>query len=112
MNVIAEMQMPPLSRGGVPIVCPVCGQHDDLTLVIDSQDFSESASLMRCDGGHQWAEPLLPRRLGAELLASKVRNNPGMIDWSAVGGPPDPSTLPTHGVRRPGGRFRRRRRRP
>lgn len=107
MNVIAEMVMPPLSRSGVPIVCPVCGQHDDLTLVIDSQDYSEAASFMRCDDGHQWAEPRVPRRLGAELLASKARNNPGAIR-TPDGSPFAPATP---GKRGTGGRRNRRRRR-
>lgn len=83
-NKIAEMQMPVLLRGEEVIECPVCGQYDDLTLIIDSDDFSDTASFMRCDDGHQWAEPRFPRRLGAELLALKERDHPEMIDWSAV----------------------------
>lgn len=74
--------MPPLFKGGVPIVCPVCGQSDELILVIDSQDFSEGASLMKCDDAHQWAEPRFPRRMGAELLARIQRTRPESIDWS------------------------------
>jgi hypothetical protein len=84
MNVIAELQMPPLVKAGVLVACPVCGQDDDLTLIIDSDDFSESASFMRCDDGHQWAEPRVPRRIGAELLARKARDHPDTIDWSQV----------------------------
>lgn len=84
MNVIAEMQMPPLFKGGVLIVCPVCGQDEDLTLIIDSKDFSEGASFMRCDDGHRWAEPRVPRRIGAELVALRERTAPELIDWSEV----------------------------
>ncbi|MEV8036734.1 hypothetical protein [Streptomyces sp. NPDC086182] len=83
-NVIAELQMPPLFRGDVPIVCPVCGQDDDLTLIIDSDDFSESASYMKCADSHQWAEPRMPRRIGAELFARREREAPEMIDWSGA----------------------------
>lgn len=83
-NKIAEMEMPVLLKGKEVIECLVCGQYDDLTLIIDSDDFSESPSFMRCDDGHQWAEPRFPRRLGAELLALKERNSPETIDWSAV----------------------------
>lgn len=84
MNVIAEMPMPPLFKGGEIIACPVCGQDEELTLVIDSQDFSETAALMKCDDGHQWAEPRVPRRIGAELLARIQRTRPESIDWSEV----------------------------
>lgn len=83
-NKIAEMSMPVLVKGGEVVECPVCGQYDDLTLIIDSDDFSESASFMRCDDGHQWAEPRVPRRIGAELLARKARDYPDTIDWSQV----------------------------
>ena len=83
-NKIAEMEMPVLLKGKEVIECLVCGQYDDLTLIIDSDDFSESPSYMKCDDGHQWAEPRFPRRLGAELLALKERNSPETIDWSAV----------------------------
>lgn len=85
-NKVAELQMPPLFKGGVPIACPVCGQDDNLTLIIDSDDFSETPSYMKCDDNHQWAEVAFPRRLGAELLARKERDHPETIDWSAVGG--------------------------
>lgn len=84
MNVIAEMPMPPLVKAGQVISCPVCGQYDDLILVVDSQDFSESASLMKCDDGHQWAEPRVPRRLGAELLQQIQSTRPESIDWTEV----------------------------
>lgn len=83
-NEIAEFRMPPLFKGGVPIVCPVCGQDDDLILIIDSDDFSESASYMRCDDSHTWAESRFPRRMGAELLALAERNHPETIDRSRV----------------------------
>ncbi|KUN03957.1 hypothetical protein AQI95_21190 [Streptomyces yokosukanensis] len=82
MNVIAELQVPPLFKDGQAIACPVCGQDDDLTLIIDSQDFSETAALLRCDDAHQWAEPRVPRRIGAELLAIRARERPDLIDWS------------------------------
>jgi hypothetical protein len=81
VNVIAELVVPPLYKSGEPIVCPVCGQHGDLTLVIDSQDFSEAPSVMKCDDMHQWSEPRVPRRLGAELLARRARDNPESIRW-------------------------------
>lgn len=81
---IAEMTMPPLFKGGVPIACPVCGQDDDLTLIIDSDDFSETPSYMRCHDAHAWAEPRFPRRMGAELLALVERDRPDTIDWSRV----------------------------
>nr|WSY53810.1 hypothetical protein OG999_29325 [Streptomyces sp. NBC_00886] len=87
MNVIAELRMPPMYRGDRQVACPVCGQCDDLTLIIDGVDASETPAFMRCDDGHQWAEPAVPRRIGAELLARKERSHPDMIDWSAVGGP-------------------------
>lgn len=83
-NAIAELGMPALSRAGVSIVCPVCGQDDDLTLIVDSDDFSESASFMRCDDAHVWSEPRFPRRMGAELLALIERDRPESIDRSAV----------------------------
>lgn len=81
---IAELSMPVLLKGKEVIECPVCGQYDDLTLIIDSDDFSETASYMKCDGGHQWAEPRFPRRMGAQLLALKERDHPDTIDWSRV----------------------------
>ncbi len=84
VNVIAEMPMPVLLKGKEVIECPVCGQYDDLILVVDSQDFSESASLMKCDDGHQWAEPRVPRRLGAELLQRIQSTRPESIDWTEV----------------------------
>ncbi|MHC3471214.1 hypothetical protein ACYF6T_21305 [Streptomyces sp. 7R007] len=101
MNVIAELVMPPLYKGGVPIVCPVCAQHEDLTLVIDTQDFSDAPSVLKCDDMHQWSEPRVPRRIGAELAAIKERDQPEMIRW--------PDGHPTPPV--PPRRFRRRRRR-
>jgi hypothetical protein len=104
MNVIAELSMVPLFKGGAPVVCPVCGQADGLTLIIDSADFSEAASYMRCDDGHQWAEPRVPRRIGAELLARRAREAPETIVW------PDghPNALVPPGKRRRKRRLRRR----
>jgi len=84
MNVIAEITMPVLVKDKAVIECPVCGQDDDLTLIIDSGDFSETPSYMKCDDGHQWAEPRFPRHMGAELFARKLRDHPEMVDWSAV----------------------------
>lgn len=86
LNVIAEMAMPAMEHGGVPVACPVCGQDEELILIIDGGDFSETPSFMRCDDGHQWAEPAIPRRLGAELLAGKAEDSPETFDWSAVEG--------------------------
>lgn len=83
-NVIAELRMPVLVKDKAVIECPQCEQYDDLTLIIDSDDYSETASYMRCDAGHTWAEPRFPRRMGAELLARKERDHPETIDWSAV----------------------------
>ncbi|WP_019072399.1 hypothetical protein [Streptomyces hokutonensis] len=84
MNVIAELRVPPLYRGDRQAACPVCGQFDELTLIIDSEDASETPAFMRCDDGHQWAEPAVPRRIGAGLFALRLRDHPELIDWSAV----------------------------
>lgn len=81
---IAEQVMPAMSRGGELIECPVCGQVEDLILIIDSDDFSDTASFMKCDDGHQWAEPKFPRRMAAEFLALVERTRPASIDWSGV----------------------------
>jgi hypothetical protein len=83
-SVIAELQVPPLVSGGQVIECPVCGQYDDLTLVIVSADFSEDPSDMHCDDMHQWSEPRAPRRIGAEVYAFKEREAPETLDWSEV----------------------------
>lgn len=85
-NKIAEAEMPVLVKGGEIIECPVCGQTDGLTLVIDSDDFTESPSFMKCDDSHQWAEPRFPRRMGAEFLALVEKTRPESIDWSEVSG--------------------------
>jgi hypothetical protein len=85
-NKIAEAEMPVLVKGDEVIACPVCGQEDGLIVVIDSDDFTETPSFMKCDDGHQWAEPRFPRRLGAEFLALVEKTRPESIDWSEVSG--------------------------
>ncbi|KND40086.1 hypothetical protein [Streptomyces stelliscabiei] len=85
-NKIAEAEMPVLTKGGVVIACPVCGQDDGLTLIIDSDDFTETPSFMKCDDSHQWAEPRFPRRMGAEFLALVEKTRPESLDWSAISG--------------------------
>jgi hypothetical protein len=85
-NKIAEAEMPVLAKGGEIIACPVCGQYDRLILVIDSDDFTETPSFMKCDDEHQWAEPRFPRRMGAEYLALVAETRPEALDWSAISG--------------------------
>ncbi|MDV9168744.1 hypothetical protein R6V09_01120 [Streptomyces sp. W16] len=79
MAMTGEMQVPVLVKDKQVVECPVCGQFDDLTLVMHSDDFSEDPSTMFCDDRHEWLEPRVPRRLGAELLAAKVRNSPETV---------------------------------
>ncbi|WP_328449878.1 hypothetical protein OG780_19365 [Streptomyces sp. NBC_00386] len=61
-----------VSKGGALIACPECAAADDLVLSVDGDDRSESASFVRCPDGHLWAEPLISRRVGVELLESYV----------------------------------------
>lgn len=103
MNVIGEMEMPPLSKGGTLIVCPVCGQDEDLVLVMHEGDFTEEPSTMHCADMHEWVEPRVPRRLGAELFATKLRNNPEMVvheDGTPFSAPP-PRRIRRRAGRRP-----------
>ncbi|WP_406462310.1 hypothetical protein OH768_44165 [Streptomyces sp. NBC_01622] len=79
MGMTGEMQVPVLVKDKQVVECPVCGQFDDLTLVMHSDDFSEDPSTMLCDDRHEWLEPRVPRRLGAELIAAKLRNSPEMV---------------------------------
>ncbi|MFF4836573.1 hypothetical protein [Streptomyces sp. NPDC001315] len=83
-NKIAEAEMPVLRYGDEVIACPVCGQFDSLILIIDSDDRTETPSFMKCDDGHQWAEPRFPRRIGAGFLALVEEARPESIDWSEV----------------------------
>lgn len=83
-NKVVEAEMPVLLKGEEVIACPVCGQDDGLTLVIDSDDYSETPSFMKCDDSHQWAEPRFPRRMAAEFLDLVERRRPESIDWSEV----------------------------
>lgn len=74
---IAEVELPvPVFKGGEPIGCPVCGSVFPLRLTIDTSDTSDSASYMRCEDQHQWAEPRFPRRMGAEFFALLVLGDP------------------------------------
>ncbi|MGW3846884.1 hypothetical protein [Streptomyces fagopyri] len=83
-TVTAELQVPPLLKGGEVIKCPVCGQYDDLTLLVVVADFSEDPATLRCDDMHEWVEPRVPRRIGAEVFAIREREIPEMHDWSDV----------------------------
>ncbi|MER7927042.1 hypothetical protein ABTY96_28450 [Streptomyces sp. NPDC096057] len=99
------MQVPVLVKDKVVVECPVCGQFDDLTLVMDSDDFSEEPSTMFCDDRHEWVEPRVPRRLGAEVFAAKLRNSPETVvqqDGSPL------SAVPPRRIRRRAGRRPRR----
>lgn len=69
----------PVPRGGVPIACPTCGGVDRLVIAMDLDDRSEEPSYMTCQQGHTWAEPLLPRRFGAQLLGDILEADPSLL---------------------------------
>ncbi|MFD8739410.1 hypothetical protein ACFV06_31490 [Streptomyces sp. NPDC059618] len=83
-SMTAELQVPPLLSGGQVIACPVCGQGDNLTLVIVPGDFSEDPSDLFCDDMHRWSEPRVPRRIGAGVYEIREREAPETIDWSGA----------------------------
>lgn len=82
--VIAEITLPLIHKSGDVVGCPVCGQDEELTLIVDTGDFSETAAYMRCDDAHQWAEPRVTRRFAAEAYALIELNHPEVIDRSEV----------------------------
>lgn len=84
--VIAELTVPLLHKSGDVIACPVCGQDEDLTVIVDTGDSSETPAFMRCADSHQWAEPRVTRRFAAEVYATIERNHPEVIDRSEVDG--------------------------
>jgi hypothetical protein len=59
-----------VTRGLDLIAWPACGAADDLVVTVDGGDVSETVSFMSCPGGHHWAEPRFPRRLGVDLLSA------------------------------------------
>jgi hypothetical protein len=81
VGVIADITMPPMFKAGIVIECPVCGQDDELRLTADTSDTSETAAFVKCDAGHQWAEPRVTRRFAAEVCAMLVKNHPEVISW-------------------------------
>ncbi|MFF4836574.1 hypothetical protein [Streptomyces sp. NPDC001315] len=83
------MSTPPVLRWPMPgrvlgidgqlIACPTCGAGEALALGMDLDDHTDAPSYMSCQAGHSWAEERLPRRLGAELLATILDIEPGLL---------------------------------
>lgn len=67
MTVFAELILPSLDVGDEPLECPTCGQRDGLVVTVDVEDRSETPAFLRCDAGHQWADPLMTRGLAGEI---------------------------------------------
>lgn len=68
-----------VDEAGVLIACPTCGAADRLLLGMDLDDQTDDPSYMSCGSGHSWAEPRMPRRLGALLLAEVLDIDPSIL---------------------------------
>jgi len=61
---------------GEQVACPHCGEHDRLAIRVVPDETGDEPVYVRCQWGHLWAEPSLPRRVFADLLAQVAAADP------------------------------------
>ncbi|GGQ23625.1 hypothetical protein [Streptosporangium pseudovulgare] len=71
-----------LGTNGSPAACPKCGEQHLLTVRVVPDEIGETPTYVECPWGHLWAEPTLPQRVFAGLLAAVAEEYPE--EWAAL----------------------------